>query len=177
MALHEMLLLSAQSSKTYLLVNTCVKISQAITGLLAQQPHNCTVNMIDRLTVLFNLVSKYCLLQLGESTGFVRVYQNMQNPTWYNNQVHGCSIAVQSCHLIIPWQHVLSCMDMAVDLLWWFKQRCSRLFVHQAMNSLFQHRHVEACQQHCSSSPAQPCIVQACMSSGKNKLCAFLLPV
>ena len=28
---------------------------------------------------------------------------------------------------------------MAVDLSWWFQQRCSSLFVHQAMNSLFQH--------------------------------------
>ena len=77
---YKMPLLWAQYAKAYLLVNTCVRISQAITRLLAQQPHNCTVNMIDRLTVLFNHVSKYCLLQLGESTGFVRVYQNMQNP-------------------------------------------------------------------------------------------------
>ena len=64
----------------------------------------------------------------------------MQNPTWYNNQVHGCyNIAVQSCHFIIAWQHVLSWMNVAVDLSWWFQQRCSNLFVHQAMNSLFQH--------------------------------------
>ena len=30
-------------------------------------------------------------------------------------------------------------MNMAVDLSWWFQQRCSSLFVHQAINSLFQH--------------------------------------
>ena len=48
------------------------------------------------------------------------------------------NIAVQSCYFIIPWPHVLSCMNMSVDLSWWFKQRCSSLFVHQAMNSLFQ---------------------------------------
>ena len=88
----------------------------------------------------------------------------MQNPTWYNNQVHGCcNIAVQSCYFIIPWQHVQSCMNMAVDLSPWFQQHCSSLFVHQAMNSLFQHawtslsttmhvqagqlNHVQACQQ------------------------------
>ena len=77
--------------------------------------------------------------------------------------------------------------NMAVDLSWWFQQRCSSLFVHQATNSLFQHawtslsttlfklasstmfkpvnnavqvgqlNHVQACQQHCSSWPAQPC--------------------
>ena len=68
----------------------------------------------------------------------------MQNPTWYNNQIHGCcNIAVQSCYFILSWQYVLSCMNMAVDLSWWFQprfqQRCSSLFVHQAMNSLFQH--------------------------------------
>ena len=63
----------------------------------------------------------------------------MQNPTWYNNQVHGCcNIAVQSWYFIIPWQHVLSCMNNAVDLSRWFQQRCSSLFV-QVMNSLFQH--------------------------------------
>ena len=65
----------------------------------------------------------------------------MQNSTWYNNQVHGCcNIAVQSCYFIIPWQHVLSCMNMAVDLTWWSQQRCSSLFVHQAFNNLFQQR-------------------------------------
>ena len=62
------------------------------------------------------------------------------NPTWYNNQVHSCcNIAVQFCYFIIPWQHVLSWMNNAVDLSWWFQQRCSSLFVHQAMNTLFQH--------------------------------------
>ena len=30
-------------------------------------------------------------------------------------------------------------MNMAVDLSWWFQQRCLTLFVHQTMNSLFQH--------------------------------------
>ena len=64
----------------------------------------------------------------------------MQNPTWYNNQVHGCcNIAVQSCYFIIPWQHVLSCMNMAVDLSWWFQQRCSSLFVHVLMFRVFMY--------------------------------------
>ena len=65
----------------------------------------------------------------------------MENSTWYNNQVRGqcCNLAVQSCYITIPWQHVLSCMNMAVDLSRRFQQRCSSLFVHQAMNSLFQH--------------------------------------
>ena len=59
----------------------------------------------------------------------------MQNPTWYNNQVRGCwcNIAVRCCYFIIPSQYVLSCMNMAVDL-WWFQQRCSNLFVHQAQS-------------------------------------------
>ena len=81
------------------------------------------------------------LYVLGESTWIVRVCGDMQNPNWYNNHVHGfCNIAVQSCYFIIPWlQHVLSCMNIAVDLSWWFQQLCPSLFVHQAMNSLFQH--------------------------------------
>ena len=83
-------------------------------------------------------------------------------------------------------------MDMAVDLSWWFQQRCSSLFVHQAMNSLVQHawtslsttmfklasstmfkpvnnhvqagqlNHVQACQQPCSG-----------LSIGKYKMCVF----
>ena len=32
-----------------------------------------------------------------------------------------------------------ACMNMAVDLSWWRSNNCSSLFVHQAMNSLFQH--------------------------------------
>ena len=39
---------------------------------------------------------------------------------------HGCcNIAVQSCYFIVPWQHVLSYLNVAVDLSWWFQQRCS----------------------------------------------------
>ena len=81
------------------------------------------------------------------------------------------------------WQRVLSCMNMAVDLSRWFQQRCSSLFVHQAMNSLFQHHHTssynrhttssyieQACQQPCSICPAQPC---SSLSTGKNKPCLF----
>ena len=40
---------------------------------------------------------------------------------------------------------------MAVDLSWWFQQRCSSLFVHQAMNTLHvqagQLNHVKTCQR------------------------------
>ena len=67
----------------------------------------------------------------------------------------------------------------------WFQQRCSSLFVHQAMNSLNkpvnntvqavhvqtrQLNHVEACQQPCSNWPAQP---YSSLSTGKNKLCVL----
>ena len=44
----------------------------------------------------------------------------MQNRNGNNNPVHGCcDIAVQSCYFI-PRQHVLSCINMAVDLSRWF---------------------------------------------------------
>ena len=92
----------------------------------------------------------------------------MQNPTWYNNQVHGCcNIAVQSCYFIIPWQHVLSCMNNAVDLSWWF-QRCSSLFVHPWI--VCSNMHEQDCQQHYSSWPAQP---RLSLSTGKGKMCVF----
>ena len=72
--------------------------------------------------------------------GLFAYVRTCKTPTSYNNQVHGCcNNVVQSCYFTILWQHVLSCMNMAVDLSWWFQQRCSSLFVHQAMNSLFQH--------------------------------------
>ena len=79
----------------------------------------------------------------------------MQNPTWYNNQVHGsCNIAVQSCYFIIPWQHVLSCMNMAVDLSWWFhfQQRWlkpSSAFIKPW--TVCSNMYEQACQQHCSA--------------------------
>ena len=108
--------------------------------------------MIGKITVLcFTNI----LLQLGESTGVVCVAFD-----------GCCNIAVQSCYFIIPWQHVQSCMNMAVDLSWWFQQRCSSLFVHQATSSLFQHAWTSLSTtllklhgqlQACSSSPAQPC--------------------
>ena len=37
---------------------------------------------------------------------------------------------------IIPWQHVLSCMNMAVDLSWWFQQRCSSLLCYKIIQNL-----------------------------------------
>ena len=129
----------------------------------------------------------------------------MQNSTWYNNQVHGCcNIAVQSCYFIIPWQHVLSCMNMVVDLTWWSQQRCSSLFVHQAINNLFQQRcsslFVHQPWTICSNNIVQVCSFikpwtvcsnmheQACqqhcsiwpaqpcssLSTGRNKLCVFM---
>ena len=108
----------------------------------------------------------YCI-QLGESTGVVRVCKKMQNPTWYNNHVHGCcNIAVQSCYFIIPWQHVLSCMNMAVDLSRWFQQHCSSLFVHQAMDSLFQHAWT-------SLSTTMFKLAISTMFKSINKLCVF----
>ena len=92
----------------------------------------------------------------------------MQNPTWYNNQVHGCcNIAVQSCYFIIPWQHG---SNNVVQVCSFIKPRtvCSNM-------------HEQACQQHCSSWPAQPCsnwpaqpcsTVQACRQANY-KLCVF----
>ena len=86
----------------------------------------------------------------------------------YNNQVHGCcNIAVHS------WQHVLSCMNMVVVDLSWFTnnvvQVCSFIKLYErsvptCMNKPVnntvhagQLNHVQACQQHCSSWPFQPC--------------------
>ena len=90
----------------------------------------------------------------------------MQNPTWNNNQVHDCCniIVVQSCYFIIPWQHVLSCMNMAVDLSWWFQQRCSSMFVHQDMDSLFQHARTSL--PLCSSQWALYIYISGVRSSG-----------
>ena len=144
---------------------TRVKISHAVTGLLQ--------NRIGKITVLFNHVATYCY-SLANRQRFFAYVRTCKTRLETSNQVHGCcNIVVQSCYFIIPWQHVLSCMNMqAVDLSWWFQQRCSSLFVHQAMNNLFQHAWTDeqACQQPCSSCPAQP---GSSPSTGKNKLCVF----
>ena len=47
-----------------------------------------------------------------------------------------CSILLFSHSLI---SNILSCMNNAVDLSWWFQQRCSSLSVQQATNNLFRH--------------------------------------
>ena len=65
--------------------------------------------------MLFNHV--LTLLQLGESTGVVRAYVRTcktQLPDTTTIVRGCCNIAVQSCYFIIPWQHVLSCMNNAV---------------------------------------------------------------
>ena len=76
-----------------------------------------------------------------------------------------CSLAANRHGLfIIPWQHVLlSCMNMAVDSSWLFQQRCSSLFVHQAMTE----QSVPTCMQQASQ---QPC---SSLSTGENKLWVF----
>ena len=58
-------------------------------------------------------------------------------------------------------------MNMAVDLSWWFQQRCWTLFVYQAMKCtnkpvnnhvpVVQLNHVQVCQQPRPSCPTQPC--------------------
>ena len=68
---------------------------------------------------------------------------------------HHCSILL--FHQF-PWQHVLSCMNMAVDLSWWFQERWfHEQSVPACMNKPVNKHRVQACQQPCSSWPAQPC--------------------
>ena len=82
-------------------------------------------------------------------------------------------------NFIIPWQHVLSCMNIEHDC--WFimnhdgsnnvVQVCSfiKQFLPTCMNK-------PARQQHCSSWPAQQYSrpVQACRHGSGNKLCVFM---
>ena len=101
--------------------------------LLAQQPCNNTVNMI---TIYCSIMFKHNVTAWRIDRGCSSVLECakpdlIQQPSSW---LTCCNIAVQSYYFIIPWQHVLSCMNMAVDLSWWFQQRCSSLFVHQAMN-------------------------------------------
>ena len=46
-------------------------------------------------------------------------------------------MVVVTSRSILLFHHSLT--TCAVDLSWWFQQRCSNLFIHQVMNSLFQH--------------------------------------
>ena len=100
---------------------------------------------------------RHIVYSLANRQGLFAYVRTCKNPTWYNNQVHGCcNIAVQSCYFFTPWQHVLSCMDMAVDLSWWFPnnvvQACSFIKPWTVCSNM----HEQACQQPCSSWPAQP---------------------
>ena len=72
-----------------------------------------------------------------------------EKPDLYNNQVHGCcNIAVQACYFIIPWQHVQSGMNMAVDLSWWFQQRV-QVYSFIKPWTVCSKLHEQACQQPC----------------------------
>ena len=86
----------------------------------------------------------------------------MRNPTWYNQVNRCCNIAVQSCNFIIPWQHVLSCMNMAIGLSRWLQQRCSNLSVQICP-------FIKPCTQSvptCMNKPVNNLV-------SKNKLCVF----
>ena len=97
--------------------STRIKISQAITGLLAQQPCNNTVNMIGKITVLFKT-------QLDTTTKFMVVVTLLFN-------------LVISSFPDNMFYHVWT--QLLIYISWWFEQRWSSVFVHQAMNSLFQY--------------------------------------
>ena len=76
----------------------------------------------------------------------------MENPTWYNNQVHRCcNIASQSCYFIIPCMTTCSiwCMNMVVyhDSPNNVVQVCS--FIKSC--TVCYNKHEQASQQPCSS--------------------------
>ena len=108
---------------------TRVKIAQAITGILPQQPCNNTVNMIaKKTTFMFQHIAyvRTWKTRLDTTAKFMIVVTSLFNLVISSFHVTTCSIVYeQRC-----WFY---------DLSWWFQQRCSSLFVRQAMNSLFQH--------------------------------------
>ena len=98
----------------------------------------------------------------------------MQNPTKFTIVVTSLFNLVISSFPNVMFYHV-------------YEQRCSSLFVHQAMNSLFQHAWTSLSTTLFklasstmfkpvnntvrSSWPAQPCSI---LSTGKNKQCVFM---
>ena len=115
---------------------------------------------------------RHIVYSLANRQGLFAYVRTCKNPTWYNNQVHGCcNIAVQSCYFFTPWQHVLSCMLLIyhdgsprTTLFKYFRSSGQEQSVPTCMNKpvnnhvqVGQLNHVQACQQPCSSSPAQPC--------------------
>ena len=113
----------------------------------------------------------------------------MQNPTWYNNQVHGC------CNMVVipsfpdnMFYHVYECGCWFITMVPTTLFKSVRSSSHEqsvptCMNKPVNNHvqagllnHVQTCQQHCSSWPTQPCSswpAQPCssLSTGKNKLC------
>ena len=81
----------------------------------------------------------------------------MQNPTWYNQRHGCCNIAIQSCNFIILLQHVLSCMNMAVDLSDDGSYNVVQVGSFIKPWTACSNMHEQACLQSCSSWPAQPC--------------------
>ena len=103
-------------------------------------------------------VSAYCI-QLGESTGVVRVCYNMQNQTWYNITTTKFMVVVTSQFNLV----ISSFPDNMFYHAWtWL------LIYHNGSNNVVQacsfmkpwtvcsNMHEQAGQQPCSSWPAQP---------------------
>ena len=125
----------------YSLVGSTTALNNPVTTLLTWQ------NRISKITVLLNH---------GESTGVVRVCQNMQNTTWYNNQLF---------NLVISFISLSSFDNLYEDGCWFIVMVPTTLFksilsssheqsVPTCMNKSVdntvqagQLNHVQACQQ------------------------------
>ena len=69
------------------------------------------------------MIFQHIIYSLANRQGFFTLVRTCKTRLDTTTKVHGCcNIVVQTCHFIIPWQHILSCMNMAVDLSWWFQQ-------------------------------------------------------
>ena len=101
----------------------------------------------------------------------------MQNPTWYNNQVHGfCNIAVQFIMMVSRCRYIVTVSTtLSKSVCSWSHEESVPTCMNKPVNNTVQAgilNHVQACKLNhaCSNWPDQPC---SSLSTGKNKLCVF----
>ena len=149
--------------------STRIKISQAITGLLAQQPCNNTVNMIGKITVLFKtqldtttkfMVVVTLLFNLVISSFPDNILIMYEHNCWFTYH-DGSNNVDQVCSFIKPWTVCSNMHEHWTSL--------STTLFKLANSAMFKPVNWPAQP---SRWPAQPCS-SLWQSTGKNKPCIF----
>ena len=123
-----------RSRYKYWFVSNLIDLTNALFFLIRLGLQVVLNSIVKAMLPLFHIALLVVFVVIIYAIIGLELFLGKLHQTCYNNItgkfVHGCcNIAVQSCYFIIPWQHVLSCMNNACQQLRssWPAQPCSSL--------------------------------------------------